>query len=49
MLISMLRAKIHRATVTEANLYYIGNVTIDGLILDNISQLLNHEMENTIG
>lgn len=32
----MLKAKIHNATVTEANLYYIGSITIDGSILDKI-------------
>ncbi|MCY0906955.1 MAG: aspartate 1-decarboxylase [Sulfobacillus thermotolerans] len=30
----MLAAKIHRATVTEANLNYIGSITIDQAILD---------------
>jgi len=25
----MLKSKIHRATVTEANLYYEGSITID--------------------
>ena len=29
----MLRSKIHRATVTEANPDYIGSITIDGHIL----------------
>jgi aspartate 1-decarboxylase len=31
---TMLRAKIHRATVTEANLHYVGSVTIDQNLLD---------------
>ncbi|MEM7261462.1 MAG: aspartate 1-decarboxylase [Planctomycetota bacterium] len=30
----MLRGKIHRATVTEANLHYEGSVTIDRDLLD---------------
>lgn len=30
----MLKSKIHRVTVTEANLDYIGSVTIDSLLLD---------------
>lgn len=34
MLIEMCTAKIHRATVTEANLGYVGSVTIDQDILD---------------
>lgn len=29
----LLRSKIHRATVTEANLKYIGSITIDSLLL----------------
>lgn len=29
MLIEVLKSKIHRATVTEANLNYIGSITID--------------------
>lgn len=34
MLRSVLKAKIHRATVTEANLHYEGSVTIDQHLLD---------------
>ena len=29
MILTMLKAKIHRATITEANLNYIGSITID--------------------
>jgi aspartate 1-decarboxylase len=32
----MMRAKIHRATVTEANLHYVGSITIDEDILDAV-------------
>lgn len=32
--VQMLKSKIHRVTVTEANLDYIGSVTIDSLLLD---------------
>jgi aspartate 1-decarboxylase len=32
----MMRAKIHRATVTEANLNYVGSITIDEDILDAV-------------
>ena len=31
---SLLRSKIHKATVTEANLSYIGSITIDEALLD---------------
>lgn len=34
MLIEKLKAKIHRATVTDANLNYVGSITIDPLLLD---------------
>src|SRR5262249_55921364 len=34
MLVSYLKAKIHRATVTEANLDYEGSITIDAGLLD---------------
>lgn len=32
----LLRSKIHRATVTEANLNYVGSVTIDKDLLDKV-------------
>jgi aspartate 1-decarboxylase len=34
MFLTMLRAKIHRATVTEADLHYQGSITIDADLLD---------------
>jgi aspartate 1-decarboxylase len=34
MLRTMLKSKIHRATVTQANLHYVGSVTIDEDLLD---------------
>ena len=34
MLRKMLRAKIHRATVTDANLEYVGSLTIDQDLMD---------------
>lgn len=32
--IEMLQAKIHRATVTEANLNYVGSITVDEVLLE---------------
>lgn len=32
--VQMLKSKIHRVTVTEADLDYIGSITIDSLLLD---------------
>lgn len=34
MLIQVLKSKIHRVTVTEANLDYIGSITIDSDLMD---------------
>ncbi|GHT72980.1 aspartate 1-decarboxylase [Bacteroidia bacterium] len=34
MLIQVLKSKLHRVTVTEANLNYIGSVTIDENLMD---------------
>jgi aspartate 1-decarboxylase len=34
MLRTMFKSKIHRATVTEADLHYVGSVTIDAELLD---------------
>jgi len=34
MLLNMLKSKIHRATVTEANLNYVGSITIDKTLMD---------------
>lgn len=33
MLIEMMKSKIHRVTVTEANLNYIGSITIDSALI----------------
>jgi len=33
MLREIMRAKIHRATVTEANLHYVGSITIDAQLM----------------
>ena len=33
MTVTMLKSKIHRATVTEANLNYVGSITIDSSLM----------------
>lgn len=43
MYLTMLRSKIHRAKVTDANLDYIGSITIDGELLKQ-SGILAGEM-----
>ena len=40
--LSMLKCKIHNAEVTEANLNYMGSITIDGNLMDK-SGLLEYE------
>lgn len=42
MLLHIFRSKIHRATVTEANLNYVGSITIDAELLE-ASGILPHE------
>ncbi|MRH42429.1 aspartate 1-decarboxylase [Aquibacillus halophilus] len=42
MLRTMMKAKIHRARVTEANLNYVGSITIDEEILEQVG-ILPHE------
>ncbi len=32
----LLRSKIHNATVTQAELTYIGSITIDGELIDRV-------------
>lgn len=34
MILTMLKSKIHRAVVTEANLNYVGSITIDSALLE---------------
>jgi aspartate 1-decarboxylase len=42
---TMMKAKIHRATVTEANLNYVGSITIDKEILDALDILPNEKVQ----
>jgi aspartate 1-decarboxylase len=44
MLISMLRAKIHRAEITDANLHYEGSLTLDEDFLDASGMLENEKV-----
>ena len=34
MLRTMMKSKIHRATVTQADLHYVGSVTVDADLMD---------------
>jgi aspartate 1-decarboxylase len=41
---TMMNGKIHRATVTEANLNYVGSITIDEDILDAVGMAANEKV-----
>jgi aspartate 1-decarboxylase len=41
----MMKSKIHRATVTEANLNYVGSITIDEDIMDAVDILENEKVQ----
>ncbi|TRZ37757.1 aspartate 1-decarboxylase [Niallia circulans] len=42
---TMMNGKIHRAIVTEANLNYVGSITIDEDILDAVDMLPNEKVQ----
>ncbi len=45
MLIEVLKSKIHRVTVTEADLDYIGSITIDEEMMDAAGIMENEKVE----
>ncbi|ADC51171.1 MULTISPECIES: aspartate 1-decarboxylase [Alkalihalophilus] len=42
---TMMKAKIHRARVTESNLNYVGSITIDEDIMDAVDILENEKVQ----
>jgi aspartate 1-decarboxylase len=42
---NMMNGKIHRATVTEANLNYVGSITIDEDLLDAVGMTANEKVQ----
>ena len=44
MFIEVVKSKIHRVTVTEANLNYIGSITIDEDLLDDANLIANEKV-----
>lgn len=42
---TMMKSKLHRATVTEANLHYVGSVTIDEDLMDAADLLENEKVQ----
>ena len=47
MLRSMCKSKIHRATVTDANLHYVGSITIDAELMA-AADLLEYEQVHVV-
>lgn len=45
MLITLLKAKLHRATVTEANLNYSGSITIDRDLVDEAGIFIHEKVQ----
>lgn len=42
---TMMNGKIHRATVTEANLNYVGSITIDQNLMDAAGMMANEKVQ----
>lgn len=42
---TMMKSKIHRATVTEANLNYVGSITIDETLMEQADLLENEKVQ----
>ncbi len=42
---TMMKSKIHRATVTQANLNYVGSITIDRDLMDAADLLANEKVQ----
>lgn len=42
---TMMKSKIHRATVTEANLNYVGSITIDEDLMDAVDIIANEKVQ----
>lgn len=47
MILTMLKSKIHRAKVTEANLNYVGSITIDRDLMD-ASGIIEYEQVSVV-
>ena len=45
MQIQVLKSKIHRATVTEANLHYVGSLTLDEDLMDAANVIENEKVQ----
>src|ERR1700741_2214237 len=45
MLIEILKSKVHRITITEANLNYVGSLTLDEDIMDAANMIENEKVQ----
>lgn len=45
MFVEVLKSKIHRVTVTEANLDYIGSITLDEDLMDAANMIANEKVQ----
>lgn len=42
---TLMKAKLHKATVTEANLHYVGSITIDEDLMDQVDIVPNEKVQ----
>ena len=45
MIIELLKSKVHRVTITEANLNYVGSLTLDEDIMDAANMIENEKVQ----
>ena len=45
MVIEMLKSKVHRATITEANLNYVGSLTLDEELMEAANMIENEKVQ----
>ena len=43
--ISILKSKVHRAVITEANLNYVGSLTLDEDLMDAANLIVNEKVQ----
>ena len=43
--IEIMKSKIHRATVTEANLHYVGSITVDETLMEAANLIENEKVQ----
>jgi aspartate 1-decarboxylase len=43
--IDVLKSKVHRATITEANLHYVGSLTLDEALMEAANMIENEKVQ----